>query len=355
MKTIQYMGSKKNLIPNLLKTVKGISSKGAFFDVFSGSGRVAYALKDTYKVIANDKQAITKAILDCYMCNTQDSSYYVPYIQHLNSLDGFYGWFSEMYSIDTKDYSVDKYGNPKLWQPHVANKVDAIRLEIDKIANNEIEKSTLLTALVLACSKVSNTLGHQNGYLKKWAKCTYNPLMLEVPEVQPTKTKHIIHNSDVFSIIDSVACDIAYFDPPYGTSNQNLSVSTRYSSFYHVWNTIVKNDKPATFGKANKPLYTKGFTEPLEKNKIDIVKPLFLDLIKRVQTDNVLFSYSNQGLLKWTDFLDISSALHCAEIAKTEIPHKKNNQSKTALKDGLFISDAKTREPLCEWLITIKK
>ena len=60
---------------------------------------------------------------------------------------------------------------------------------------------------------------------------------LDLPELETVHSyPHELHMGDIFEVLKIVKSDIAYFDPPYGTNNKNLVVSTRYSSFYHLWN-----------------------------------------------------------------------------------------------------------------------
>jgi len=70
-----------------------------------------------------------------------------------------------------------------MWQKHNTMKLDAIRDEIDLIAADEIEKSVLITSLMLALDKVDNALGHQCSYLREWSPRSYKNLFLEVPEL----------------------------------------------------------------------------------------------------------------------------------------------------------------------------
>ena len=61
--------------------------------------------------------------------------------------------------------AIHKDGKKKMWQLHNTMKLDAIREEIDKIINNEIEKAVLLTSLIIAMDKVDSSVGH-HVYLK---------------------------------------------------------------------------------------------------------------------------------------------------------------------------------------------
>ena len=89
MKTIQYMGSKRELLDFLDSSLRSYGifhDIGTFFDAFSGSGRVSYYFSDYYNIVSNDKQSFTKVINDAYLCNKREKAFYVPYIEDLNNL-----------------------------------------------------------------------------------------------------------------------------------------------------------------------------------------------------------------------------------------------------------------------------
>ncbi len=62
---------------------------------------------------------------------------------------------------------------------------------------------------------------------------------------------------DIFDIAQNYH-DLAYFDPPYGSNNDKMPASrVRYKCYYHIWESVVKNDKPDTFGVSNRRIDTK--------------------------------------------------------------------------------------------------
>jgi len=357
MKTIQYMGSKRDLLGFLESSIEDyISNKikkiDTFYDAFSGSGRVAYHFKDKYNIISSDKQYFTKVINDAYLNNHIKDSIIDPYIIELNNLPLSYfeetdKWFTVNYSTDWNEgVSVGSDGNPKIWMTKNAQKIDMIRTKLDDLdflgdnkKDREI-KSVLLLSLILGINKVSNVVGHQNGYLKKWCKNAQNDLVLENPNTFSIKNKeHINLVGDIYELLPQIESDLIYFDPPYGTNNENLSVATRYSSFYHLWNTIVKNDRPKIFGKAGKPIETKGWTPELEQNKKNVIIPKFKELVNKSNSPYVSFSYSNQGLLTKEDFFKLFEECGCIDIRCYEQSHKVNTQSKSAGKNVIFKID----------------
>ena len=106
---------------------------------------------------------------------------------HLNNLKGYEGWFTTNYggliTDNPNGNAVQPDGKKRPWQKHNTMRLDAIRDEIDKISDNEIEKSVLLTSLIIAMDKVDNGLGHQVSYLKDWSPRSSLSIKLEVPEL----------------------------------------------------------------------------------------------------------------------------------------------------------------------------
>src|SRR3989338_9916050 len=105
-------------------------------------------------------------------------------------------------------------------------KLDVIREEIDKIAKNKIEKSVLLTSLIIAMDKVDSSVGHQVSYLKRWAPRAYNTMKMEVPRLIIDDKPHKVYQKDIFDLVNDISAkggsayggevDLAYYDPPYG-------------------------------------------------------------------------------------------------------------------------------------------
>ena len=69
MKTIPYMGSKKDLLPFIEESIKNYTglTSGNFLDAFSGSGRVSHYFRNNFNVTANDMQAYSRIINEAYL------------------------------------------------------------------------------------------------------------------------------------------------------------------------------------------------------------------------------------------------------------------------------------------------
>ena len=251
---IKYIGSKRVLIPHILSLVTSLPVR-TVLDGFSGTTRVSQALADGgYAVISNDTAAFSQVFATCYLLNRMPAEHYSPLIDHLNGLEGEDGWFTEHYGGEVgQGSSVQEDGRKRPWQVHVTRKLDAIRPEIDRIAPDAVEKAVLLTSLILALDRVDSTVGHQVSYLRRWSRRSYDPLVLRMPRVTVRQGLHRVCRGDIFRLLEGVEVDLAYFDPPYGSSNDRMPPSrVRYASYYHLWNTVCLNDRPPLTGAANR-------------------------------------------------------------------------------------------------------
>ncbi len=102
---IKYAGSKKALLPFVLRLVRRTGAK-TVFDAFSGTTRVSQALAlNAYKVISNDLAVWSRTFATCYLKNNGSRRYYQEIVDHLNNLPGLDGWFTENYGGSPNDGS----------------------------------------------------------------------------------------------------------------------------------------------------------------------------------------------------------------------------------------------------------
>lgn len=325
---IKYTGSKLKIIPYILETIKDLSIYSVL-DGFSGTTRVSQAFAQAgYNVTSNDISEWSYVFGQTFLLAHKNKDYYQKLIDDLNSLTGFDGWFTDKYGGD--DNNLRK--NP--FQKKNTRKLDAIRERIDEMNLDEVDKSVLLTSLIFALDKVDSTLGHYSSYLSKWSPRSYNDLYLEVPKIIPTKGQHTVLKGDIFENIKNRHFDLAYFDPPYGSNNEKMPPSrVRYSSYYHIYTTVVLNDKPPVFGKANRredsrDLIGGSIFEEFRKNNNGsfIATEAIRKLIQETNAKYILFSYSNGGRATEKELMNIFQSE--GEIVKVvKIDYKKNVMS----------------------------
>ncbi len=331
---IKYSGSKLKLLPHILSIVKSLPVKQVF-DGFSGTTRVSQALaKSGYQVISNDIAIWSKIFAECYLkgnvtAELQDK------INYLNSLKGLEGWFTNHYGGESnRGLAVHSDGKKKIWQIHNTKKLDSIRLAIDKIAETKIEKSILLTSLILALDKVDNTLGHYVSYLRNWSPRSFKTMQLKMPLIESSKGLHRVMNENIFKAQVKVKPDLSYFDPPYGSNNEKMPPSrVRYAGYYHIWKTIILNDEPELSGKTNrradcKDLETSSVFEEFRKDKKGrfIALKAIEKLIKECRSPYILLSYSNGGRATKEEISEVIQDC-CSKVQVFTIDYRKNVMS----------------------------
>jgi adenine-specific DNA-methyltransferase len=304
---IKYAGSKLKLLPYILDITSELEVHSVL-DGFSGTTRVSQAFAQCgLNTISNDVSEWSRVFATAYLLNTKPREYYTSIIEHLNSLEGYDGWFTENYGAEVGD------GRKRPFQQKNTRKLDAIRDEIDRMNLDEIEKAVALTSLIRALDSVDNTIGHYAAYLSEWSPRSYNDLRLTVPTLFRSSGENRVIMDDIFKSIGEVETDLAYFDPPYGSNNDKMPPSrVRYTSYYHIWTTVIRNDKPEIFGKVNRRADSRddisaSVFEEFRKNDDGkfIAMEAIRSLIRNTQSRYILLSYSSGGRATKEELYDI--------------------------------------------------
>lgn len=342
---IKYTGSKLKILPYILEMVGKLNIESAL-DAFSGTTRVAQAFSRIgYNTTANDISVWSKVFATCYLLSSKPDSFYLPYIEELNSLEGYRGWFSE-------NYGGEDDSGKKPFQIKNTMRLDAIRDRIETYNLAWEDKCVLLTSLIYAMDSVDNTLGHYAAYLSGWSPRSYNDIILKLPKRKPVTTKNKVLQGDVFDAIRDYY-DLVYLDPPYGSNNEKMPPSrVRYAAYYHIWKTVILNDKPSLFGKANRREDTRDTVSPSifeEYKKNDkgkyIAMQAIKELIEQTNSHYILLSYGSGGRATKEELNEI---LHSNGnvIAAQEINYKKNVMSNMRWTNEWINSDGKYTEYL---------
>jgi adenine-specific DNA-methyltransferase len=238
---IKYIGSKRTLIPVILQAVSRAADARTVIDLFSGTSRVGHALKGAgYRVLSNDHNAYAAALARCYVQTDAEDvlSNAKTLVREFNTIAagaGTPGYFTETFCEKSR-----------FFQPKNGARIDAIR---EAIAAKGLEpelEAVLLVSLMEAADRVDSTTGLQMAYLKSWAPRSFNDLELRVPDVLP-RARHGKGQATCLDALDAAKLldgDVAYIDPPY---NQHS-----YLGNYHVWESLVRWDKPEVYGVACK-------------------------------------------------------------------------------------------------------
>jgi len=286
---IKYIGSKRLLVPAIRQVVRGMPEVKSVLDLFSGTSRVGHALKqDGYQVFANDHNAYAATLARCYVAADQErfEAEAKRIIEALDALPGEAGYFTETFCIQSR-----------FFQPQNGARVDAIREAIASMSLAPELEAVLLVSLMEAADRVDSTTGVQMAYLKQWAKRASNPLKLRMPELVKASTHGpcLAFERDAQALLSEVEADLAYIDPPY---NQH-----KYLGNYHVWESLVRWDKPEVYGIAKKRIDCK--TRSSEFNSKPRFEAAFEALIQAVRAKRLIISFSDEGYLSREAFMRI--------------------------------------------------
>lgn len=244
----RYTGAKTKLLPQIQGVIKSYClpyldrQNLSFLDCFGGTGVVSeWAAKFSFKhILVNDFLYSNYVIYEAFFnCKNID----------FNKLDSIKNDFSNTKNIKQNYFS--KHFGDKFFSKNDALQIGFLRDELDRLLEskfiNKAEFYTLLSSLIYSTDKVANTVGHYDAYRKNIKlESKFN---FELIKSLVLDSKIDIFNIDSNVLVENLVkqkahFDIAFLDPPYN--------SRQYSRFYHLLETLSKNDKPKLSGIALK-------------------------------------------------------------------------------------------------------
>jgi adenine-specific DNA-methyltransferase len=294
---IKYLGSKRTLIPVLSQLAQASGAQTAL-DLFTGTTRVAQAFKKLgMSVTASDVASYAECFGKTWIeldSDTANLTELAEAIGELESLPGEAGYFTQKFCVEARYF-----------QPKNGERVDAIRERIEADYRDSWLYYPLLTSLILGADRVDSTTGIQMAFLKGWASRSGNRLELRDPDLLPGAGQSI--RGDALEIVKELPpVDLAYLDPPY---NQH-----RYFSNYHVWESLVRWDKPETYGIANKRIDARDAEMKSPFNSKKTMAGALARLVDGLNCETMVLSYNNESWLSRNDLLEIASKRGHVEI-----------------------------------------
>jgi len=278
---VKYIGSKRVLLPRILGVIEGAGGVRTVADLFSGTSRVGHALKQRgYRVIANDHAAYAHCLARCYV--QSDRSRVERDARRLidayNTIPGDPGWFTQTYCE-----------RARFFHPKNGARIEAIRNAIARDGLDPELESVVLTSLMEAADRVDSTTGVQMAYLKSWASRASNDLTLRVPELveRPGAGACEAWCLGADEAARRASADLVYLDPPY---NQHS-----YLGNYHIWETLVRWDRPEVYGVACKRIDCKTRKSAFNSKvrAIDAMR----ELLDAIDAPHILVSFNDEGYI----------------------------------------------------------
>ncbi len=278
---IKYLGSKRTLVPLILRIAGSLPGARSVTDLFSGTARVGHALKSQgFQVFSNDHNAFAATCARCYVeADAEKLSRDARIlIEEFNRLPGSAGYFTHTFC-----------DRARFFQPKNGARVDAIREAIAAKALSPTLEAVLLVSLMEAADRVDSTCGMQMAYLKEWAPRAHKEIELRLPTLakRPASGPCRVTQADACEAIHLHPSDILYLDPPY---NQHS-----YLNNYHIWESLVLWDKPDVYGVACKRMDCR------ERKSSFNQKHRFADafsyLVRNASARLLVVSFSNEGYL----------------------------------------------------------
>jgi adenine-specific DNA-methyltransferase len=344
---IKYAGSKLKILPHIVRLLGELDDVHNVLDGFSGTTRVSQAFAQLgYNTTSSDISTWSDVFGHCYLLSNKPDSFYQEILNHLNSLEGCDGWYTEHYGAELAE-------TKRPFQAKNTRRLDAIRDEIEKLNLDWEDKSVILASLIYALDSVDSTMGHYVAYLSKWSPRSHNNLYLKLPRRFFSEGSHQVIRDDIFKTVSNKSYDLAYFDPPYGSNNEKMPPSrVRYSSYYHIWTTIIKHDKPQIFGKANRRVDSRDTVsasvfEEFRKNDEGsyIAMEALRKLIQNTDAKYILLSYSSGGRTTKQELHDIIEESGTL-LKAVQIDYKKNVMGNMRWTNEWINSDGKYHEYL---------
>lgn len=320
---IRYMGNKEKLleyiIPELCNSAK---VGGVICDIMAGTNTIGYALNQNYKIISNDVQYYSYVIGKALLCeeNINKNSFKKEIEKHIK------------FNIENMDYNFfySNYSNTYFSKKQCCE-IDSIRYAVEKIKDSSNTYFNYLFALMISMCIAQSTTGHFAQFLDKdhyrvkpLRKIsiidTFYKICDEISDKIISRYKNTVYNlpyEELFEKVSNTNIATFYLDPPY-THDQ-------YSRFYHILETVCKYDKPEVNFKAKyrTDRFMSGFcyTDKVNNEFQKIIEYCFS------KNSNLVISYSNKGVAKINDIVDIAQNYY-KNIELKEIAYKHSSQGK---------------------------
>ena len=367
---IAYIGNKRKLISLIHKAIINIYKKIPkgikFLDLFAGSGIVSRLAKYlNLEVLSNDWEYFSYILCRGYIkVNENDipalfgsNKAFLELLEELNNLslpDKDNQYIAKYYAPSHFETNNVNYKKERLFYTREnALTIDKIRNRIDYLYPKELcntkmllAKDLLLSILLYQSATHTNTSGVFKAFHKGFGghagdalSRILSKIKLKPPPLINSEYPCRIFKEDANIIIkkkDFQNIDIAYIDPPY---NQH-----QYASNYHMLNTIALWDRipvPLIYNKKGELKEKAGIRKDWIKTRSDYCYSVkatsaFEELIKNIDAENIIISYSTDGIIPFPVMKDICAKKGLLSIITNEyVKYPGGKQSNSRLNTNI--------------------
>lgn len=268
----RYIGNKASLTGWIMDIILNhTDARGSFCDIFAGSGSVSKKAIPLFdNVLINDFLFSNNIIYKGFFEDGEWSQEKV--------LEIIAAYNATNIDLIPDNYFSINFGG-KFFEYKLSKLIGYIREDLEEMKPSLTEKefAVLLASLIYSIDRHANTVGHFDAYIKKpIAKRPFRLKMIAAQNYSNVK----IYREDANALARTISCDVAYIDPPYN--------SRQYCRFYHVYENLVKWEKPTLYGVALKPA-----PENMSGYCTSRAQLCFEDLIMNLDARYFVVSYNN--------------------------------------------------------------
>lgn len=273
----RYLGNKYKLLDWIKSTVnENCTNVRSFFDVFSGTGSVAFAFLDKRLAVCDMMYSNYLAALCWFSPEKIDKI-------HLSELLTFYN----AYDASREENYMSQNFSDTYFDRATCQKIGFVRDDIERrFASGEVnerERATVITSLIYAMDRISHTCGHYDSFIRDGKYEGVLEMRMPQNGYSINANNHIYcANSNDIAAQEDV--DVAYLDPPYN--------SRQYCDAYHLLENVALWQKPEVYGVAKKMDRSKMKSKYCKS--VEAAKSLE-DLVRKLHCRYILLSYNNNG------------------------------------------------------------
>lgn len=362
----RYIGAKNKLSDHILTKIGELVRPGAHIvDLMCGTGQVSLALREEgYRITAIDLMtySLHHATVQLFINKPPEFmglsklreierykenpkslfgvSMYEAVLEFLNDLEPIKGYFWKECSPDGSPANGEE--PRKYFTSRNAGKIDAIREHIEQWKHSgeisDLEHSLLVHDLIMASNDIANIAGTYGHYLSKVIARAKDPLTLKPSAFSSNENimEHKVLQGYAEEISKSIQADLCYIDPPY--------MKRQYAANYHILETIARGDKPKAVGVSGLRPWRDQYSNFCSKVHI---RDSFRQIFSGMDCSHFLISYSEDGLLKIHEMIELFEEFGRVEIKEINYKRFKSNSSKLAeyLTEYLIHLDKTTPHP----------